>query len=103
PDGIRDLHVTGVETCALPIYIEATGTIVNDDPIPTVTIDAGTLSVSHNEGNSGTTAYDFIVNLSNPSTEDITIHYSTSDGTASSDRKSVVKGKSVHIAGLAST
>src|SRR4029079_18050030 len=62
--------------------IQATGHILNDDTAPVVTIDAGTLDVSHNEGNSGTTAYVFTVNLSNASDKDVIINYSTADGTA---------------------
>src|SRR5690606_39451425 len=30
-DGIRDFHVTGVQTCALPIYTEAAAWLVTDD------------------------------------------------------------------------
>src|SRR5690606_19082243 len=29
-DGIRDFHVTGVQTCALPIYLNAGGVLLND-------------------------------------------------------------------------
>mgnify|MGYP001794808155 CR=1 FL=1 len=38
-----------------------TGTVVNDDTQPVISID----SVSHNEGNSGTTTYTFTVSLTN--------------------------------------
>src|SRR5690606_22204170 len=103
PDESFTLEITSIENGTLgSSNIEATGTIVNDDLVPTVTIDAGTLNVSHSEGNSGTTAYDFIVNLSNPSTEDVTIHYSTSDGTASSangDYQGVTEGQITILAG----
>src|SRR5690606_39796309 len=34
-DGIRDFHVTGVQTCALPI---STYTLVEEYPLPAVTV-----------------------------------------------------------------
>ncbi|PSB34445.1 Calx-beta domain-containing protein [Stenomitos frigidus] len=54
------------------------GTITNDDTQPTISIG----NVSQNEGNSGTTAYTFTVNLSNASTQTVTVNYATADGTA---------------------
>jgi uncharacterized repeat protein (TIGR01451 family) len=56
-----------------------TGTIQNDDAQPAVSID----SVSQNEGNSGTTPFAFTVSLSNPSSQTVTVNYTTADGTAS--------------------
>jgi hypothetical protein len=53
-------------------------TIVDDDSRPTISID----NLSQNEGNSGTTPYIFTANLSNASTETITVSYATSDGSA---------------------
>ncbi len=53
------------------------GTITNDDAA-TVSIN----SVTHNEGNSGTTSYDFTVTLSNPSDAEVKVDYATADGTA---------------------
>src|SRR3989442_797822 len=47
---------------------QGVGTIVNDDTQPTISIN----DVSHNEGNSGTTSYDFTVSLSNPSSQTVT-------------------------------
>ena len=58
----------------------ATGTITNDDPIPTITVVASTPSLS--EGNSGTTAAGFTVSLSNPSSFQVTADYTTQDDTA---------------------
>jgi predicted outer membrane repeat protein len=49
-------------------------TIRNDDALPTLTID----DVAVNEGGTAT----FTIRLSNPSIEDVTFNYSTSDGTA---------------------
>ncbi|WP_416673345.1 Calx-beta domain-containing protein [Egbenema bharatensis] len=63
-----------------PEFQQATGIILNDDPIPTVSISPAI--VSHQEGDSDTVAYVFTVSLSNPSDRPITISYSTNDGTA---------------------
>ena len=52
-------------------------TISNED-IATVSID----NVTHNEGNSSTTTYNFTVTLSKPSDADVKVDYATSDGTA---------------------
>jgi hypothetical protein len=56
----------------------ASGTINNDDPSPTISIN----DVSQNEGNAGTTAFTFNITLSNPSAQTITVDYATADGTA---------------------
>src|SRR5262249_25996787 len=67
PTGVSFGHDTGV------------GTIVNDDPLPAISIaDAAPVM----EGNSGTTDSTFTVSLSNPSQSTITVMYSTLDGTA---------------------
>jgi CSLREA domain-containing protein len=55
-----------------------TGTILNNDPVPTISI----ADVTQNEGNSGNTSYDFAVTLSNPSYQTITVDYATADGSA---------------------
>jgi CSLREA domain-containing protein len=55
-----------------------TGTILNNDTIPAISI----ADVTHNEGNSGNTSYDFAVTLSNPSYQTITVDYATADGSA---------------------
>lgn len=57
---------------------QAIGTIVNDDPIPSISI----ANVSQTEGDSGTTSMVFTVSLSNASSEVITVDYSTAPGTA---------------------
>ncbi len=56
------------------------GTILNDDqpPPPTLAIN----DVSKNEGNSGTTAFDFTVTLSAASTQIVTVDYISGGGTA---------------------
>ncbi|MBV9495282.1 MAG: right-handed parallel beta-helix repeat-containing protein, partial [Acidobacteria bacterium] len=56
----------------------ATGTIVDDDAAPVLTID----NVSQAEGNSGTTPFTFTVNLSAPSGQTVTVSYATANGTA---------------------
>jgi hypothetical protein len=48
--------------------------------LPTVSISPTT--ISQPEGNSGTTAYTYTVSLSNPSSQIVTVNYSTNDGTA---------------------
>ncbi|MBA8804503.1 hypothetical protein FB382_002794 [Nocardioides ginsengisegetis] len=55
----------------------ATGTITNDDAEPAVSV--GDAQVS--EGNSGATL-SFPVTVANPSSQAVTVHYATSDGTA---------------------
>lgn len=55
-----------------------TGTILNDDPLPSISLD----SVAAAEGNSGTTAFVFTVSLSNPSSQAITVDFATGGGTA---------------------
>lgn len=54
------------------------GTITNDDPVPQISIN----DVSVTEGNTGTTNATFTVTLSRPSSQAITVQYSTADGTA---------------------
>lgn len=54
------------------------GTILNDDPAPTISIN----DISVAEGNSGTTNADFTITLSAASGQAITVSYATADGTA---------------------
>ncbi|MDZ8138979.1 MAG: Calx-beta domain-containing protein [Nostoc sp. DedQUE04] len=57
----------------------ATVNIINDDSQPTISIS----DVSVTEGNTGaTTNANFTISLSNPSSQQITVNYNTSDGTA---------------------
>ena len=56
----------------------AIGTITNDDSTPTISIS----NAQVNEGNSGTTALNFPVTLSNASASTIVVNYLTSNGTA---------------------
>ena len=56
----------------------STGTITDDDDMPTISIN----DVTMNEGNSGNTAFDFTVSLSNPAQGPITVDYQTQDNSA---------------------
>src|SRR5205823_2075147 len=55
-----------------------TGTIVDDDPLPGLSIN----NVTWTEGNSGTTSYTFMVTLSAASGQAVTVQYATADNTA---------------------
>jgi hypothetical protein len=57
---------------------QGVGAITNDDAEPTISID----DVTHNEGNAGTTDYDFTVSLSNASYLSVTVNAATADSTA---------------------
>ncbi len=62
---------------------QSVGTITNDDAgavLPRVAIQPATLTKL--EGNSGTTAYEFVVTLNQTPTQLVTIDYNTNDGTA---------------------
>ncbi len=54
------------------------GTINNDDPLPSLSIN----DVAGNEGNSGTNIFNFTVTLSSASAQAVTVQYATADGTA---------------------
>jgi len=58
--------------------LQGQGTITNDDPAPTISINDVTVT----EGNSGTTNAVFTVTLSTASAQTITVEYSTANGTA---------------------
>ncbi|HEY9850582.1 MAG TPA: Calx-beta domain-containing protein [Leptolyngbyaceae cyanobacterium] len=57
---------------------QATGTIINDDSQPTISIN----DVTHSEGKSGNTNFDFTVTLSSVSSLPVSVSYSTADGSA---------------------
>jgi len=57
---------------------QATATINNDDPIPLLSINDVTVT----EGNSGVTNAIFTIHLSAPSSQSVTVHYATANGTA---------------------
>src|SRR5690606_9081638 len=57
---------------------QGTGTIVNDEPAPTLSI----ADVSAAEGDAGTTTAVFTVTLSGASVQTVSVNYATADGTA---------------------
>ena len=57
---------------------QGVGTIQDDDPLPALSIN----NVTVMEGNSGTNNAEFIVTLSDPSSQAVTVDYATADGTA---------------------
>jgi hypothetical protein len=57
---------------------QGTGTILNDDPLPTLSIN----DVSSVEGHTGLSGVNFTVRLSIASSQPVTVNYVTSDGTA---------------------
>ncbi len=58
--------------------LQGTGTILNDDAVPTVSIGGASIA----EGDAGTANLVFTVALSNPTAQVVTVQYQTSDGTA---------------------
>jgi hypothetical protein len=63
---------------AVIVDAQGLGTITDNDPQPTLSIN----DVSVAEGDSGTTAMNFIVTLSTPSGQVVTVNYATADNTA---------------------
>ncbi len=59
---------------------QAIGTILNDEAVPTLSI--GDVSIA--EGKTGTGVANFVVTLSGPSFEAVTVEFATADGSASS-------------------
>jgi hypothetical protein len=57
---------------------QAVGTIVDDDPAPSVVINDATVT----EGDAGTTPAAFTLSLSGPSGRTVSVNYATADGTA---------------------
>jgi subtilisin-like proprotein convertase family protein len=66
---------------------QGTGTIINDDPLPMLSISGGGII----EGNSGTSTTGFTVVLSAPSGRNISVDYATADGTASAGSDYIAK------------
>jgi hypothetical protein len=60
--------------------LSTTGSILNDDPLPQLSISA--TSNKQLEGKSGTTPFTFVVSLNQASPSLITVGYTTADGTA---------------------
>jgi hypothetical protein len=70
---------------------QAQGTILNDDPIPAITINDASVI----EGNTGMKNITFNLNLSNPSFQSISVVLTTADGTAGAPGDYVAKSGSV--------
>ncbi len=82
-DTIFETNETFTVTLRTPVNVTiaraaATVTILNDDPLPTISVGNATMT----EGNTGTANANFVVTLSNPSSSTITVNYATADGTA---------------------
>ncbi len=71
------VNVTGVVN-AVVVDGQGVGTITNDDPLPSLSINDVTVT----EGNSGTTNAVFTVSLSAASGQTVSVNYATADGTA---------------------
>ncbi|OLP52322.1 beta strand repeat-containing protein [Allorhizobium taibaishanense] len=70
------------------------GTIVNDDALPSLSID----DVSVNEGNSGTATATFTVSLSAASGQTVSVNYATADGTATAGSDYVARSGTLTFA-----
>src|SRR5439155_988190 len=73
---------------------KGTGTITNDDGVPSISISDVTVT----EGNSGTTPAVFTVSLSNPSSQTIMVAFATADGTSHSGSDYVASNGTVVFA-----
>ncbi len=71
------VNLSGATNASI-VDAQALGTITNDDPQPTISID----DVTQAETNAGTTNFNFSVTLSNSSAQTITVDYSTANNTA---------------------
>lgn len=76
----------------------ATVTIQNDDSVPTVSIS----DADQQEGNSGTTNFSFIISLSEVAGVDVTVHLTSTNGTAGAEDFTLVDQDFTIEAGLAS-
>ncbi|MFS8422651.1 autotransporter domain-containing protein [Xanthomonas campestris pv. incanae] len=70
------------------------GTIVNDDALPSLSIN----DVSINEGNSGTTMATFTVSLSAASGQTVSVNYASADGTATAGSDYVARSGTLTFA-----
>lgn len=88
---------------AAPGDVQAVGTITNDDAASLPVISIADQSIA--EGNSGTTAMTFTVQLDRAADSDVTFSYRTSAGTATSgvDYTAIASGSGTIAAGSSST
>lgn len=100
PDETFTVTLTGASGGTVGVPASATGTIQNDDPVPTLSIAASNVA----EGNSGTMPMSFTVSLSNPSSTAVSATWATSDGTAKvADGDYASGGGTVSVAAGATT
>src|SRR5215213_1351167 len=78
---------------AFIINAQSQGTILNDDPLPAITINDSSVI----EGNAGTRSLFFNVSLSNPSASLISFTATTANGTATAGSDYVAKSSTVNI------
>src|SRR4029079_16850112 len=71
------VHLSNPSNATIAVA-NGTGTIVNDDIAPSLSID----NVSHNEGNAGTTAYVFTVTKTGTTNLNTSVDFQAVDGTA---------------------
>src|SRR5207244_2828942 len=69
------VHLSGATNSTIS-NANGAGTIVNDDTVPSFSID----DVTHNEGNTGTTAYVFTVTKTGSTAVSSSVDYQTVDG-----------------------
>ncbi len=82
-DALNEANETFFVNLSNPVHAaiataQATGTIIDNDPPPALSID----DVTVNEGNSGTTNASFTVRLSSASGQGVSFGYATANGTA---------------------
>jgi hypothetical protein len=77
PDETFTVTLTNLAGAA-PGALVGTGTILNDDAVPTLAVN----SVAQPEGNAGVSPMVFTVSLSNPADTPVTVGYQTVDGSA---------------------
>jgi hypothetical protein len=78
PNETFTVTLTGATNATLGSPTVSTGTIQNDDAVPTISIG----DVDMNEGNAGMNVYSFPVTLSNPSSSTVSATFQTADGSA---------------------
>jgi hypothetical protein len=93
-DETFDVTLTGA-TGATIGTATATATILNDDTAPTVDID--TPGPSQNEGDTGTTPFDFPVSVVGSTEVDVVVTYQTTDGTTDGDDFTAVTSDTLTI------
>ena len=72
---------------------QGVGTITDDDPLPTLSVDDAIVS----EGDTGTVAATFTVSLGSPSGRSVTVQYATVNGTAIGARRLPVGERHAHL------